>query len=99
MLSALQLVLFWWFASVFASLASDAMNRRCRVAAPTSPVTVIRSSIKKIRSKPLPYFFAAEGKRENGTLCCGLPSGTYTNRGYVVLPLLQIGGRNATSTR
>ena len=52
----------------------------------------------KIRSNPLPYFFA-EGKRENGTLCCGFPSGTYTNRGYVVLPLLQMGGRNATSTR
>ena len=55
-------------------------------------------SQRKIRSGPLPYFFA-DGSRENGTLCCGLPSGTYTNLGYVVLPLLQMGGLKATSTR
>ena len=28
-----------------------------------------------IENQLLPYFFA-DGKRENGTLCCGLPSGT-----------------------
>ena len=31
-------------------------------------------TLAKVQS--LPYFFAADGKRENGTLCCGLPSGT-----------------------
>ena len=77
--------------SVFGGLLVSLQNAR-PVLAPYTYLPGLR------RSKPLPYFFA-DGKRENGTLCCGFPSGTYTSRGYVVFPLLQMGGLKATSTR
>ena len=59
--------------AVFGGLLVSLQNAR-PVLAPHAYLPGLR------RSKPLPYFFA-DGKRENGTLCWGFPSGTYTSRG------------------